>query len=60
MAAKGTKVTKKEVLKMMALYEQLGTYAAVAKRMRRSPDTVSRHIQKYSEILVIKEEKLPL
>lgn len=60
MAAKGTKVTKREVLKMIALYEQLGTYAAVAKRMRRSPDTVSRHIQKYSEILVIKEEKLPL
>lgn len=60
MAAKGTKVTKREVLKMIALYEQLGTYTAVAKRMRRSPDTVSRHIQKYSEILVIKEEKLPL
>ena len=42
--AKGTRVTQKEVARMYELYQQLGCYKAVAKKMRRSPDTVSRHI----------------
>lgn len=32
---------------MWQLYQQLGTYKAVAKKMRRSPDTVSRHVREY-------------
>ena len=47
MAAKGTKVTETEREKMWQLYQQLGTYKAVAKKMRRSPDTVSRHVREY-------------
>lgn len=47
MAAKGTKVTETEREKMWQLYQQLGTYKAVAKKMRRSPDTVSRHVHEY-------------
>ncbi len=41
------KVTEKEKLKMWKLYQELGSYTKVAKRMRRSPDTVSRHVQTY-------------
>lgn len=47
MAAKGTKVAETEREKMWQLYQQLGTYKAVAKKMRRSPDTVSRHVREY-------------
>lgn len=53
MAAKGTKVTKKEERKMWELYQELESYKLVAKRLRRSPDTVSRHIQKYEAALGI-------
>lgn len=41
------KVTEKEKQKMWELYQKLGSYTKVAKRMRRSPDTVSRHVQTY-------------
>lgn len=41
------KVTEKEKRKMWELYQKLGSYTKVAKRMRRSPDTVSRHVQTY-------------
>lgn len=53
MACKGTKVTKKEVAKMWALYQELGSYAAVAKKLRRNPDTVSRHIAKYEAAQIV-------
>lgn len=51
MAAKGTKVLQKEKKKMWELYQQLGSYAKVAKKMRRSPDTVSRYVQEYESNL---------
>ena len=38
---------------MWELYQQLGTFTLVAKKMHRSPDTVSRHIQKYETALAI-------
>lgn len=37
---------------MVALYRELGTYAAVAKKLKRSPDTVSKYVQQY-EIAVM-------
>lgn len=45
--AKGTRVTEKEKVKMWELYQECGCYKTVAKRMRRSPDTVSRHVREY-------------
>lgn len=42
--SKGTKVSPKEVEKMVQLYAELGTYKAVAKRMRRDPDTVAKYV----------------
>ena len=36
---------------MWELYQQLGTYKAVAKRLRRSPDTVSRYVHEYETAL---------
>jgi len=47
MAAKGTRVTQKEKEKMWKLYQELGCFKKVAKRMRRSPDTVSRYVHEY-------------
>lgn len=47
MACKGTRVNQKEVEKMWMLYQQLGSFKAVGKRMRRSPDTVSRYVHEY-------------
>lgn len=41
------KVTEKEKQKMWELYQKLGSYTKVAKKLRRSPDTVSRHVQTY-------------
>ena len=52
-SCKGTKVTTREEKRMWELYQQLGTFTLVAKKMRRSPDTVSRHIQKYETALAI-------
>lgn len=51
MAAKGTKVLQKEKKKMWELYQQMGSFAKVAKKMRRSPDTVSRYVQEYERSL---------
>ena len=53
MAKKGTKVSKKEELRMWELYQQLGSYTAVAKKMRRHADTVSRHVQIYEAALAV-------
>ena len=44
MATKGTRITSREKKRMWELYEQLGSYTLVAKKMHRSPDTISRHI----------------
>lgn len=47
MPAKGTKVTEQEKKRMWELYQQLHSFKLVAKRMRRSPDTVSRYVHEY-------------
>ena len=39
------RVTPAEIVEMQRLYRELGTYAAVARRMKRSADTVSRYVQ---------------
>lgn len=41
------KVTPVEQKKMWELYKELGSYAAVGRKMRRNADTVSRHIKIY-------------
>lgn len=53
MACKGTRVTKREQLRMWNLYQQLGSYAKVAKKMRRSRDTVSKYVSQYEMALGI-------
>ena len=47
MAAKGTRVTQKEKEKMWQLYQEVGSFVKVAKKMQRSPDTVSRYVHEY-------------
>ena len=47
MATKGTRVTQKEKEKMWQLYQQLGSFKKVAKKLRRCPDTVSRYVREY-------------
>ncbi len=44
MAAKVTQVEKEL---MWQLYQKLGSYKAVAAKMGRNPDTVSRHVREY-------------
>ena len=44
MAAKGTRVTQQEKEKMWQLYQEVGSFVKVAKKMQRSPDTVSRYV----------------
>lgn len=51
MAAKGTKVSRQEQRRMWELYQELGSYKLVAKKLRRSPDTVSRHVKVYETAL---------
>lgn len=51
-ASKGTRVTPAEIAKMVELYEQLGSYKAVAERLRRNPQTVARHIQAGKTLVV--------
>ena len=41
------RVTQQEKEKMWNLYQQLGTFKAVAKKMHRDPGTVSKHIHEY-------------
>ncbi len=45
--AKGTRVTQKEKEKMWQLYQKLGSFKAVAKKMRRDSGTVSRYVHEY-------------
>jgi hypothetical protein len=47
MAAKGTRVTNREKLRMWELYQQLGSYSKVAKKLRRSRDTVAKYVLEY-------------
>lgn len=47
MACKGTRVTEREKKRMWELYQDLGSFKKVGKKMRRSPDTVSRYVLEY-------------
>ena len=40
-----SRITPEEIIKMQRLYRQLGTYAAVAKEIGRSPSSVSKYVQ---------------
>ncbi len=42
--AKGTRVTQQEKEQMWQLYNQLGSYTKVAKKLHCSSDTVSRYV----------------
>jgi len=45
--AKGTRVTQREKEKMWQLYQEMHSFVKVAKKLRRSPDTVSRYVREY-------------
>ena len=45
--AKRTPVTQQEKEQMWQLYNQLGSYAKVAKKLHRSSDTVSRYVREH-------------
>lgn len=47
MSCKGTRVAQKEKLKMWQLYQDLGSYKAVAKKVRRCPETVARYVREF-------------
>lgn len=47
--------TEKEKKKMWELYKQYGTYNAVADKLHRSPDTVSRHVRLYETAIATAE-----
>ena len=47
MAAKGTRVTQQEKEQMWQLYQEGNTFVKIAKKLRRSPDTVSRYLHAY-------------
>lgn len=47
MKAKGSKVTEAEKRKMWEYYKVLHSYSAVAKKMRRSRDTVAKYVHEY-------------
>lgn len=47
MAAKRTHVTEREKEKMWQLYQEGYTFKRIAKKLRRSPDTVSRYVHEY-------------
>lgn len=42
---KPRKVSASEARKMWVLYQQMGTYVAVARKVKRSPATVSKYVQ---------------
>ena len=47
MAAKGTRVTQKEKEKMWQLFQEGFSFIKIGKKMRRSPDTVSKYVREY-------------
>lgn len=52
MAAKRTRVTQQEKEKMWQLYQEGNTFKKIAKKMQRSPDTVSRYVHEYEALHV--------
>ena len=53
MAAKGTRVTQREKRRMWELYQTYGSYKIVAKKMRRSRDTVAKYVLEYETALKV-------
>lgn len=53
MASKGTRVSTREKRRMWELYQQLGSYKKVAKRMKRSRDTVAKYVLEYETALKV-------
>lgn len=47
MAAKGSRVTQQEKEKMWQLYRDGNSFVKIGKKLRRSPDTVSRYVREY-------------
>lgn len=47
MAAKRGRVTQAERERMWQLYQELGQFSKVAKKLNRSPDTVSRYVREH-------------
>ncbi len=47
MAAKGTRVTQQEKEKMWQLFQEGNSFVKIGKKLRRSPDTVSRYVHEY-------------
>lgn len=47
MATKGTRVTQQEKERMWQLYRDGNSFVKIGKRLRRSPDTVSRYVREY-------------
>ena len=47
MAAKGTRVTQQEKERMWQLYHDGNSFVKIGKKLRRSPDTVSRYVHAY-------------
>lgn len=45
--AKGTRVTQKEKEKMWQMFQEGYSFIKIGKKMRRSPDTVSRYVREY-------------
>lgn len=39
------RVTPGEIIEMQRLYRELGTFAAVARKVKRSPETVARYVK---------------
>lgn len=39
------RVSPAGIVEMQRLYRELGTYAAVARKMKRSPETVARYVK---------------
>ena len=39
------RITPSEIIEMQRLYRELGTYAAVARKIGRSASSVSKHVQ---------------
>ena len=47
MAAKRTRVTQQEKEKMWQLYQDGNSFVKIGKKLRRSPDTVSRYVHEH-------------
>ena len=47
MAAKGTRVTQQEKEKMWQLFQEGNSFVKIGKKLRRSPDTVSRYVHEH-------------